>query len=225
MVEHGLTRLKIAASVDKARTAIRQGTERLVRGCRDTKTPLVVVSAGITDVIDALMVAHVGVDLWPDRSARDEEEAGAAPAVVVHANSGVYSSGKEKDGGGRLIGFSPEKPIHWLNKILTTRPLSTSLEFGSKVIVLLGDSVKDVAMVNTTPGTGLAEADQPLAVINIGLLNTTQDSNSEELEEHMEVFDAVIAGDGPLDFAIDEVLAMLWGGGRSSGVTGDGAKL
>ena len=40
----------------------------------------------------------------------------------------------------------------------------------------------------------------------------------------MEVFDAVIAGDGPLDFAIDEVLAMLWHGGAVGGV-GDGAKL
>ena len=80
------------------------------------------------------------------------------------------------------------------------------MKFGSKVVVLLGDSVKDVTMVE-----GLAEEDVPLAVLKIGLLNTTTgDSPSDQLMEHMAVFDAVIAGDGPLDFVITNVLGELW---------------
>ena len=85
-------------------------------------------------------------------------------------------------------------------------PNPRGLGFGNKVIVLLGDSVKDVTMVE-----GLAEEDVPLAVLRIGLLNTTTgDSLSEDLMEHMAAYDAVIAGDGPLDFAITYVLGQLW---------------
>ncbi len=229
MIEHGLTKVAIARAVSRAKVAMRHGTKALVRGCAETATPLVVVSAGITNVIDALMVAHVGPALWPTAVERQRLALAAAdapshpprssspppPPVVVHANFGMYAAGDSAllgtgDHGSeqneRLVGFSPTPPIHWLNKILTTRPLASSLKFGSKVVVLLGDSVKDVTMVE-----GLAEEDVPLAVLKIGLLNTTTgDSPSDQLMEHMAVFDAVIAGDGPLDFVITNVLGELW---------------
>lgn len=199
LVKHGLTRNGIAAAVREARTAMRAGVEDLVSGCREHAVPLVVVSAGITDVIDALMVRHVGEEHWPvPRPPLDVSPNASLPPLVVHANTGVYE-------GGQLVAFEPSPPIHWLNKILTTKPLASELGFGSKVIVLLGDSVKDVTMVE-----GLAEADVPLAVLRIGFLNTTQESNSVELKEHMAVFDAVICGDGPMTFLLDEVMAQLW---------------
>ena len=227
MIEHGLTKREIARAVGRARVAMRKGTETLVHGCAETATPLVVVSAGITDVIDALMVAHVGPTRWPsteerqklaltsfDAPAQSSKLESSLPPVVVHANFGVFAAentaprgvGAHPDQTDRLVDFSPTPPIHWLNKILTTRPLAKSLRFGNKVVVLLGDSVKDVTMVE-----GLAEEDVPLAVLKIGLLNTTTcDCPNEELMEHMAVFDAVIAGDGPLDFAITDVLGELW---------------
>lgn len=226
MIEHGLTKQEIARAVSRAKVAIRKGTKELVQGCAQTGTPLVVVSAGITDVIDALMVAHVGPTLWPTAVERDIRARAAAapptvnavsapscpsktssvPPVVVHANQGVYAAGSRPLQNETLVDFTPSPPIHWLNKILTTRPLASSLGFGNKVIVLLGDSVKDVTMVE-----GLAEEDVPLAVLRIGLLNTTTgDSLSEDLMEHMAAYDAVIAGDGPLDFAIIDVLGQLW---------------
>eukprot|EP01043_Picozoa_sp_COSAG02_P031694 COSAG02_NODE_2081_length_9898_cov_45.797539_4_plen_533_part_00 len=227
MIKHGLTKPEIARAVGRARVAMRKGTKTLVQGCAETATPLVVVSAGITDVIDALMVAHVGPTLWPstverqklaltsfDAQPHSSKIESSLPPVVVHANFGVFAAentapcgdGAYPNQNESLVGFSPTPPIHWLNKILTTRPLAKSLRFGNKVVVLLGDSVKDVTMVE-----GLAEEDVPLAVLKIGLLNTTTcDCPNEELMEHMAVFDAVIAGDGPLDFVISDVLGKLW---------------
>ena len=221
MIDHGLSKQEISRAVSRARVAMRNGTRELVQGCAETATPLVVVSAGITDVIDALMVAHVGPELWPTAAERHvlartaahaADHSASMPPVVVHANQGIFSASGTARGtetaaaNEMLVDFSPTPPIHWLNKILTTRPLATSLGFGNKVIVLLGDSVKDVTMVE-----GLAEQDVPPAVLKIGLLNTTVgDSPSEQLAEYMAVYDVVITGDGPLDFVITDVLGELW---------------
>ena len=82
---------------------------------------------------------------------------------------------------------------------------------------------------------GLAEEDVPQATLKIGLLNTYNNNNNNdddddsgaaagggaeggrgngteeaELGEYMDVYDAVITGDGPLDFVISSVLAQLW---------------
>eukprot|EP01050_Picozoa_sp_SAG11_P023825 SAG11_NODE_4905_length_1727_cov_1.548526_1_plen_394_part_10 len=81
MVEHGLTKAEIVRAVGKARVAMRGGAEELVKGCRERATPLVVVSAGITDVIDALMVAHVGAELWPTEAERHRTRLATAAAV------------------------------------------------------------------------------------------------------------------------------------------------
>ena len=143
-------------AVAQGRVALRPGVGELVAGLREAGTPLVVVSAGITDVIDALMSAEVGPELWPTpRPPLPAAGDGTAPLprVVVHSNTGAF------DSSGRLLGFEPEPPIHWLNKIDTTRPLAAQLGLGSKVVLLLGDSVKDVTMVE-----GLDAADEPPVV-------------------------------------------------------------
>ena len=216
MAEAGLTRVGIAAAVARGRVALRPGVGELVAGLREAGAPLVVVSAGITDVIDALMSAEVGPELWPTpRPPLPAAGDGTAPLppVIVHSNTGVF------DSSGRLLGFEPEPPIHWLNKIDTTRPLAAQLGLGSKVVLLLGDSVKDVTMVE-----GLDAADKPPVVLRIGFLNTSQDARSAELEEHMAVFDACVAGDGPLDFVL-EVLAQLWEAERAGADAAGAARL
>jgi hypothetical protein len=54
---------------------------------------------------------------------------------VTYYATVLYAVGAAQ--GGRLVGFAPAAPIHWLNKIETTRPLAAELGLASKVVLTI----------------------------------------------------------------------------------------
>ena len=120
--------------------------------------------------------------------------------------AGLYRSEQ-----GVLVGFADDEygrtgPLHWLNKLSTATQYFSRGETGrallsnKTVVVLLGDSPKDVDMVPTEPG--LAPAD----CVKVGYLNRLQaavtgwdsgagvgnqnlsDNHSAQLDEYLEAF-------------------------------------
>ena len=78
------------------RDGIKPLLERLLGEADASTDPrLVVVSAGLTDVINELMLRFVGPSLWDTRLPAPPAATGSgdeipAPRVLVHSNRGVY---------------------------------------------------------------------------------------------------------------------------------------
>eukprot|EP01052_Picozoa_sp_SAG31_P001030 SAG31_NODE_33_length_32018_cov_69.763088_14_plen_104_part_00 len=93
----------------------------------------------------------------------------------------------------------------------------SSLLLSEKVVLLLGDSLKDVLMID-----GLPIELQPKASIKIGFLNNQlgQAELDTSLDSYLEAFDVVVVGDGSLRF-VTELIGKLC----DEALVGDNAKL
>ena len=250
IVDHGMTLGDLRAACAGANCALRPGCAELLQALRARRVPLVVVSAGLTDVISEIMRMHLPAGLWPvhpmtaaaggggggldeqappgggggggvDGGQRLVSREGGVIAqperlnlVSVVSNTMVFTqlqaAGAARPGDEAAVaGFAEDRPIHWLNKAAVTLPLAGPGRLGlaQKVVVLLGDSLKDVLMVD-----GLPAKLQPKSCVRIGFLNVAGPGETIEatLEGYLAVYDAVVVGDGPLDFAtavVDELAA------------------
>lgn len=190
-VEVGMTRGDVAEAVAAAGLALRPGVRELVAWCERHGVPLVVMSAGVADVVTEALRQLLGCP--------------AALPPVVHVVSNVMLWGPD----GRLAGFS-EPVLHVFNKragVIEPGGRAAEALRGRPHAIVVGDSTGDATMADGD--AACAAADGAGAVLKLGLLNHDVDAL---LPRYCELFDAVLTGDGPLDPLLGWLRAVEAGG-------------
>ncbi|ETW05434.1 HAD hydrolase, family IE [Aphanomyces invadans] len=172
MVEYGLHAHHIQDAVADADITFRAGFRPLFASLATANVPTLIFSAGLADVIQAVMNKTWGDAFW-------------TPNVHVISNVMEFEPTT-----GRLVGFQ-EKLIHCHNKntaVVRDTPFWDECH-SRRNVVLLGDSIGDVNMTEGLDGK---------EVLRIGFLNTHIE---ERMAEYLSLYDVVIVNDGTLHFA------------------------
>jgi HAD superfamily hydrolase (TIGR01544 family) len=174
----------LESAAQRSKAALRDGAGELFALARTHAAPLVVCSAGLGNVVRALL-AHL---LPPSEAASARE---ALPVV---------SNWLRFDAGGKLVGFS-EPLLHMFNKdgAFVVSQLGAdrwaALSNGRTVCVLLGDGLGDADMAD-----GLAGVQ---TVLKIGFLNEVEPERiAARLPAYERAFDIVILHDRSFDFVL-----------------------
>jgi 5'-nucleotidase len=167
MAECGMSQNVINRIVDEQPAGLRKGLDSFLTLLHKNKVPVLILSAALTDLIEGFLQKE-GI-LFPN----------------VHVVSNKY----EFDEKGNVIGYE-SVIIHSFNKneiAIRNTPYFSQIK-NRKNVLLLGDAVEDVGMV---------EGIEHDCVLKIGFLNEKVD---EKREKYTQVYDVVITNDGPLDF-------------------------
>lgn len=173
----GLRQDFIKKMVSTPSIALREGAVELIKTAHDKAVPFHIFSAGIYDVIHAYL-EHLDLAKY-------------GPHVV--SNMMEFDPNTHY-----LVGFKGSL-IHTFNKngmALRGSPGWANIE-QRKSVVLLGDSLTDVAMIS-----GLESE----VVLNIAFLN---DRIAERLPEFQQAYDVVLLNDAPCDFVLELVDRLL----------------
>ncbi|KAH9126205.1 hypothetical protein LEN26_009404 [Aphanomyces euteiches] len=171
MIDYGFKKHYIDDGVAAADIALRDGFQPLFVSLAQAQVPTLIFSAGLADVIRAVLTKHWGAGFWTPNV--------HVISNVMHFNESV-----------NLVGFQ-DKLIHCHNKnaeVIRDTPFWDECH-SRRNVLLLGDSVGDIQMTH-----GLDEK----LVLRVGFLNTHVE---ERLEEYLRLYDVVIVHDGTLHLA------------------------
>lgn len=186
LVEGGLSRQAIVESVAKAVIEFRDAVDHLLQYLQDNSVPVLIFSAGLSDIIEEVMHQKLGRKF---------------------SNVRVISNKMDFDSDGNLLGFKG-KTIHVLNKnehalgLSSQKPVSN---MGSSTIdeidvsalrsrtnvLLLGDHLGDLGMSD-----GLDYENR----ISVGFLNENVDA---WLDDYKNNFDVVLPNDETMSYVIN----------------------
>ncbi len=171
---NGMNR-KIVNDIAEKKIILRNGTLEFLQTLKNKKIPLLILSAALGDVIDKLFKIN----------------------KVNYKGICIISNFFNFDKKGNVLGYKG-KIVHSLNK--NEFEIKNTLFYkkikNRKNIILLGDSLDDLQMVE---GTKYNE------VIKIGFLN---ENVKENLDKYKKAFDVVILNDGTMGFA-NKLLAKI----------------
>lgn len=180
MIQEGFTREMIEIQAKDAKMQFRQGVRELLDFLAARQVPLLIFSAGIGDVIEALL--RVNALERPNQSV-------VANRMRFTDEDGANQPGSEA----KLIGFHSPL-VHSLNKgeraVQSHSSLSRQIHERRKVI-LLGDSPGDAQM---------AAGAEHEVVLKIGLFNFGDDARRREFEQ---AFDILILNDTSTQAVLD----------------------
>ena len=189
------------ANVD-ADVALRDGVSEVVRALETARVPLLLFSAGLTDVLAEIMSQLYG-QLAPSTHVVSNQMRWAETSV---GGEGAAAGGER---GPRLVGFS-EPLLHMFNKDFTAlRGTSFAAEIGAgrrPHVLLLGDGLGDAAMAD-------GQSPLPAVVLRVGFLNTRIE---QSLPQFAAAFDLLVLNDGPMDAVLDIVRAVVGGAEETS---------
>jgi len=142
LVKTGLRKQDLVAMVKESSAKLRSGTDRLLARLHALSVPVLIFSAGLGDLIHAVLDQHAG----------------------NHDNIKVVSNYMRFDEEGKMIGFT-EEMIHMYNKNENAVHSSDYFERlrGRTNVILMGDNVGDLRMADGV--------DNVQAVLRIGFLN------------------------------------------------------
>eukprot|EP00742_Colponemidia_sp_Colp-10_P001787 GILJ01001911.1.p1 GENE.GILJ01001911.1~~GILJ01001911.1.p1 ORF type:complete len:347 (+),score=61.17 GILJ01001911.1:52-1092(+) len=164
----------LSLMVGKAHVAVREGVTELFQELDSFNIPVTIISAGIKDVIEAVLKAR----------------------AVFTKNIRVLSNKMFFDSEGLLVGFDDDNNvIHSMNKgRFASQFFSSTPELAQrKNVILLGDLCEDLTM---------AEGLNYDSMISVGFLNDPT-KVEEMLPHYQEVYDVVVINDGSVDFVAD----------------------
>jgi len=145
--------------VAESNCELRDGAILLLNALNEAKIPVLVMSAGLGDLIEAIL-SHYG---------------------VLHSNTNLVSNFLEFDINGIVTGLRHgEEVIHMFNKSKIVQSKSEGTEYAErKNVVLLGDSLGDLQMAD-----GVKD---PEVVLSIGFLNKNISSSLETYKQNYDV--------------------------------------
>ena len=175
MSQTTLTFQDIVKSVEVNPINLRRGTGGLLTTYLNSGVPILIFSAGISNVVREVMRQRLGWHFIPAN-------------VNVVANEIIFS---EKTG--HILGFANDKePLHVFSKHFSSLPSFMQDEYkGKKYVILMGDSLGDLYM---SQGLDYTE------ILRIGFLNEHEE---EKKEKYMNRFDVVLVGDPSMSFVQD----------------------
>ena len=192
MVEHGWRRAFLEPAVAASGVRLRDGAAELVAALAAHDIPLVVLSAGLSDVIETLLRARCGGAL---------RGGNLPPSVAVVANRMVFDDADS----GRLVRVMPEPPLHTDNKremLVALKPDAFSAASPRRIVLLLGDKPKDANSLDLLP-SGTVDV-----VLRVGFMEGHEGRYS--LEDYAAAYDVVFSADcsmAPVQELLDEVIA------------------
>ena len=160
----------VSACVSAANVRVRPGASRLLRCLSNLGVPVLIVSAGYSDVVEAVLET-----LDVDQS-----------AYTVASNRLCFVDGK-------LVAVLPEMPVTGFNKRHTYARNEGwfAKHAGRKTLLLIGDRLSDLDM-----GKGVADG---YSLVGVGIRNDAPDgppgSSYPSLEAYATAFDALVLGD------------------------------
>ena len=167
MIASGMHRDVVEEIIQRYQKVFREGAERFFSLLENEGTPLLIFSAGIGNIIRGFL----------------EKGGYLTPNVHILSNTFAY------DEQGYATGYQ-RKSIHVLNKSETALDDEyRQMVAGRKNVILLGDSLGDLGMVDEAETVNL---------IRIGFLNEDVEG---KIDRYLDAYDVVITGDGPMDEA------------------------
>lgn len=107
-----------------ARTKIRPGISELFELCRKNDIPIIIMSAGMRNIIDMWNIAH-----------------NLSPSLVISTELNV-------DDAGRVIGWQSDTLIHMLNKAEVDHPELNAVRISRPKAIVVGDGMGDADMAS-----------------------------------------------------------------------------
>lgn len=158
MVQFGLKKDKLVEGVEKANILLREGTTELLRTLNEHNVPVLVMSAGIADVVDEVLVLN----------------------KVSSPNQTTISNKIAWDENGKITGMASEL-IYTYNKNASSETARTYWDQhkARRNIILLGDSIGDLKMT--------AGCDEDMNVLRIGFCNVKEQERLPEFVEKFDV--------------------------------------
>ena len=183
LLKEPFTPALLESAVRESRIALRPGCDELLAGCHDRGVPVVVMSAGLGNVIKSVM----GQRLTPGTAAK------VVPSLPIVSNWLLF------DVQDHVCGFS-EPLLHMFNKdgCFIESQLAErwpQLSKGRHTILLLGDGLGDAHMADGFESSH--------TIIKVGFLNEQEDARvAARLAQYEEAFDAVILADQPFGWLL-----------------------
>lgn len=193
IIEHGaeISASTFRAVCDAAPVELRPGANELLCRLRELGVPVLIVSAGVSDVIEAVLDAS-GVP-------RGDET-----LLAVSSNKLIFGFAQgEREGGGAgegegegaVVGVEPAQPITSLNKGMTferNRQWLEQLHASRTTLLVVGDRISDLKVA--------AGAPEGYEAVGIGIFNDTPHGAQPAFEDFAAQFDCTVRGDeGSLD--------------------------
>ena len=145
--------------VEQSNVELRDQTEDMLRSLHVNNIPMLVLSAGVGDLINHIM-QHFG---------------------VLHPNTTLVSNFLKFDEEGNIVGLQGEESdlIHMYNKAESIRKRSSEDSCKRRNVIVLGDSLGDVHMA--------AGVKDPSVVLTIGFLNHNIQSSLETYKAQFDI--------------------------------------
>ena len=174
LIEYGFNQHIITEIVSAGNVEFRHGALELLQFLQEKKVPVVIMSAGLGDMILAnLRRKH-----------------------ILSENIAVISNLFEFDAQGRVVKIK-EPVIHSMSKheiAVPDFPIFEKIK-DRKNVLLIGDTLEDISMVEGFDYDNL---------LKIGFLNEYRSASGDiDSEAFKKNFDVVICNDGPMDFVVD----------------------
>jgi 5'-nucleotidase len=178
IIAEGVTAAKLTTCVKNTKTRIRAGTAELIQSLKQKNIPLLILSAGLGDIVRLFLEEN---NAW-------------------NSNVHIVSNFMRFDEDGNALRFIGE-PITSCNKneytTLTNGGNNKSPIVDRSNVILLGDSLSDLKMVNPECHS---------TVLSIGFLNCDED---RQLEKYKSKFDVVVLHDSDMSYVnqlMDELM-------------------
>jgi 5'-nucleotidase len=182
---------------------LRSSFKEFVGTLASMEIPLLIFSAGLGNVIQALLAAH-NIPLKNERKRNNNMEKSSNGNVDIVENIEIVSNWMKFDPITSTLGSFEDDLIHSLNKnyshVKNQRNRQNSITASAhqrKNVILLGDSLTDIRMTQ-----GLNDIQH---ILRIGYLNRV---TSESLAVYKETYDVVLV-DGDMEFPIDILRAII----------------
>jgi len=155
----GVNRSWFPRMVQQSNCEFRDNTKQLLDGLLQADIPVLVLSAGLGDLIEEIMRHH----------------------GVLHTNTKLISNFLQFDQAGQIVGLGrDEEVIHMFNKSEVIRRKSKEEQMSHrKNTVLLGDSLGDVRMADGV--------ESPEVVLKIGFLNKNIEQSLEQYKQNFDL--------------------------------------
>ena len=186
LAESGVKLPWLPLMVDQSNVELRDQTEDMLRSLHLNDIPVLVLSAGVGDLINHIMqhfgVLHANTNIVSNFLKFDEEGnivglKGLSRFIFLYFVSTFYHSGEEND------------LIHMFNKAECISKRSSEDGCNRRNVILLGDSLGDVHMA--------AGVKDPHVVLTVGFLNHNIESSVETYKKH---YDIVLLDDQTMSF-------------------------
>lgn len=174
-----VNRANFADMVKDSNVELREGTQDLMTNLRGRDVPVLVLSAGLGDMVKEILV---GLD-------------------AMHPNMHLVSNFLQYDKEGNIVGMAGDgEVIHVYNKNEKSLKNLASEEFNRQIrerknVILMGDSLGDVGMADGV--------EEPEAVLKIGFLNHGEESGADKvrLDKYLDAYDIVLVDDQTMKVA------------------------